>query len=518
MRDVERSRHMTVASRRIGIVVLALCAAITGCKKKDFVAELTETQGTVEGERKGSWEPAKIGAGFIAGEAVRTAAASGARLKFSGGRFLRMNATSVVRFSVGPVPSASSVGIELGQADVEEGEGELFLATSLGRARLESGSRVRVLAAVEGTRFEVLVGSASFEDPKLGSLGAGQGFLVTLGSAKMEKYQVKVGLAQMEPIPTAPPPPALAPPPPTPSEPPPEPAPAPAKPAPTARKPAEAEVPDIDPDEGPRVADLVVPAGESSTIHDVHVPVLVRLLPSGACDQGELELSSARRRRKVSAQSGVVVPLQPGSHKYKIACGAGEPMAGSLVIRRDPGTAPVPRTAPANVIDADGRKYTVLYQNRLPAITFNWPKAPGGETYTLFVESGGKTRELQAKGSRHLLPSGGVSEGEHQFWFKAGDVTAPKTSLVVRFDNAAATAQLQSPKDNQRWGGAEIQVAGIAMEGSTVSVAGQAMTVDAQGRFRGAVAPPKNDVRSMAVRLAHPRSGVHYYIRRSGNR
>jgi len=48
--------------------------------------------------------------------------------------------------------------------------------------------------------------------------------------------------------------------------------------------------------------------------------------------------------------------------------------------------------------------------------------------------------------------------------------------------------------------------------GSSVSVLGVALKLDSQGRFADEVALPAGAT-SAAVRVAHPTTGIHYYVR-----
>jgi hypothetical protein len=203
-------------------------------------------------------------------------------------------------------------------------------------------------------------------------------------------------------------------------------------------------------------------------------------------------------------------------HRYRVLCGPGGAKAsGRLVIKTDSGTAPVPRTPASNAIEADGRRYTVLYQTRLPSLTFVWPGGPAEGAATLHLTTDTKERTFETSGPRHRLPAGSVGEGSHRFWFTgASGKSSPPTSVVVAFDNAAVTGQLSAPRDGARIEEGEVEVAGVALEGSKVSVGGQPLALDPQGRFRGNAPRPTGVVRGIAVRLEHPRTGVHYYVRR----
>ena len=59
-----------------------------------------------------------------------------------------------------------------------------------------------------------------------------------------------------------------------------------------------------------------------------------------------------------------------------------------------------------------------------------------------------------------------------------------------------------------------IPVDGVTVEGAKVSVDDKPLLVDKHGRFRAALAPLNGD-NALAVRIEHPRTGVHYYVRRA---
>jgi hypothetical protein len=58
-----------------------------------------------------------------------------------------------------------------------------------------------------------------------------------------------------------------------------------------------------------------------------------------------------------------------------------------------------------------------------------------------------------------------------------------------------------------------VEVEGVALPSSAVSVNGQALALDAQHRFTGS-RPLAAGARALSVRIDHPRIGVRYYIRR----
>jgi hypothetical protein len=161
----------------------------------------------------------------------------------------------------------------------------------------------------------------------------------------------------------------------------------------------------------------------------------------------------------------------------------------------------------------------VLFQTRLPELTLAWPAGPLATTgLELHLDAGAGDRVVQSASPTRPLPTGTVKEGTYTFWYRAPDgKQSPKTTLSVRFDNAAPTAQFfpTSAGASKSPHGA-IAVDGVTVEGAKVSVGGQPLAVDVHGRFRVEAAPLDGDD-AIAVRLEHPRTGIHYYVRRRGD-
>lgn len=60
---------------------------------------------------------------------------------------------------------------------------------------------------------------------------------------------------------------------------------------------------------------------------------------------------------------------------------------GQVVILRDSGARQLPSFAPRANVSTDGRRYTVMYQHRLPSVTVSWPTAPSAPSYVLEMGS-----------------------------------------------------------------------------------------------------------------------------------
>jgi hypothetical protein len=272
-------------------------------------------------------------------------------------------------------------------------------------------------------------------------------------------------------------------------------------------------------------ADFSIQAGESPVVHDPHAPTAVRILFSNLCQgEGEIEFMGSATRRKWAHARGTgsaVMLAGPGKNRYRVKCidddGVGDTkVEGAIAIAKDSGTAQLPRRAPHNTIDADGRKYTVLYQNLLPQLTVEWSTAPTAESFILHVEpEHGDPRLVDARTASIKFPSGRLAEGVYGLWFEIpGDLShrSPKTTLRIDFDNAAPAANIQEPPAGTPVSGTTT-VAGVAQDGAKVSVSGVELPLDAQFRFRdeGSAKPGES---SLAIRIAHPKHGVHYYLRR----
>ena len=331
-------------------------------------------------------------------------------------------------------------------------------------------------------------------------LGSGDGVALQIGSAQVERYRIEVGSAEVEPA-----------------------APAAGRAdagAPRATTAAAAPAPAPAASRAPPTSfDVSLPAGESAIIHGQQTPLVIRLAvatPLPRRWQRHLERGRQGRPPAGRGPDQALFTVASGNWSYRYECERQELRRGTLTVRRDAGTERLPRVAPANVIEADGRRYTVLYQNRLPSLTFSWPDAPArprlhaarrdqGTDPPLPGERPPPAAGLGRPGRRHLpvVVRGQRGQGSR------------RTTVTVRFDNAAVTAQVETPRDGVRiTPGDEIEVAGVAIEGSTVAVGAAPLDVDEQGRFRGKVTPPAANERSIAIRLAHPKSGVHYYVRR----
>ena len=506
---------------RFGPALVALAALVAAtCSRRAPVATLLEAAGTVERGNGEVWREVAAGAPFVIGDTLRTGAAARARLSLVGGGVIRVGENARLRFQQGGVTGQAmpAIAVELGSAEVDETVAPVSIVTAAGSARLERGAHVRVRADGQTSSLEVVVGRAvMLEGGQEVPIDAGHGVRIRLGSAEVERFALQVGEAVLEPSAPVGAAPAAG------SPPAPEAAQAVARPAeaPETKQPADDADARRSHGEADR-ADITLSAGESATLHDGRPPAVVRLRVAGLCpDEAIVELGGHGHHQRLSGSRTVVLRLRPGAQAYRVRCaGDGrktEPRAsGVLSLRRDTGYVPLARRAPVDVIDADGRRYTVLFQTRLPQLTLAWPGGPAGGL-ELHLDAGAGERVVKSASPARPLPPGTVQEGTYTFWYRAPDgKQSPKTTLSVRFDNAAPTAQFFRTAGAGKSPRGAIAVDGVTVEGAKVSVGGQPLAVDVRGRFRVEAAPLDGDD-AVAVRLEHPRTGIHYYVRRPGD-
>jgi hypothetical protein len=498
-------------------LVVAVALAGAACRgAAPPLGELVEAAGGVEASAAKAperWDGARVGMRFARGDGVRTGAGASARVRLRAGGVLRMGPGALVRFGADAgAGTEPSIQLEAGEAEIVAGSGEVIIETGSGRTRVRAGARARLTRADDGgIHVEVEVGAAMIEQ------GGAAPMEVTAGN----QVDVRPGGAVGPNGGTSPPP-----------------ASADAGPVATVTDDAgpvldggppalAVELPGgtISVENQPALADVEVPVGEAAVIHDAGPPTHVRIsFPSTCPGTALVEVKHGRTRTRLAGAGWVVASLGAGVHSYQVRCLEGPAQtpakkasaAGTLRIVRDAGAARIKVTAPKNVVDADGRTWRILYQNKKPEVKFRWPRAPAnpGATTLVIEDSRGRERRVAAKGAVATLRSGEIGEGSWRFWFVAeGGQRSAKTRLTLSFDNAAPVAQLTEPAGAPAWSADTVLVAGIATEGSQVSVDGVALPLDATLRFSSRVAVVAGR-RAVAVRIAQGDRNVHYYVRR----
>lgn len=469
---------------------MCLCVVLYACSDRgcsdessDTLATLIEHTGTVErdyAKQAGKFEPAVDRARFRSGDALRTLDNASARLQLPASGSVLVQSDTTIRLWRGK-RTGVQVNVQTGVASVVAVKEPVSIQTALGLAVLQAGSELRVRPDTRGQRFEIKLGRASLTTAEGQELNFGPG----------ESIGVDEELVPLTP-------PAVDPQLPL---------------GPDAGEPeAAAEAAPAD------LSDLELQPGASITIFDPAPPSRVRLTIPATCPHG------ARARlggKQVPLSQTQALLLSSGRHDYQVACldeaGEAKPAQwrGSVRVVKNPGTARLPKSAPRNSIDVDGRAYTVLFQNLPPVLDVQWPSAPKASTYVLVVRlSKGKEQRLNLREPRHVFAAGALPEGRHELSFEAvGAGRSRPSTVTLRFDNASPTASLRLPPVAGFAPGDQVEVAGIALPGAQVSVLGKRLPLDPQGRFAGTV-PITPGASALAVRIHHPRTGTRYYVRR----
>jgi hypothetical protein len=472
------------------LLLLALLSACDGCG--DHVAELVHTAGQVELERdkeRGQFAAAEHGERLWLGDGLRTGADGRARLQLVPEGVALVEPNTLMRFlSEEPGKRHDRIALEEGTVSIDAAPLDLEVHTPRAIARLSRHGKLRVTASRGGEeQFDVLVGRVVIDHE-------GQSRELSVGES--------LAIPSTQPVPASAP----------------EVTSLPTTPSPGAEA-EDASVPRAPPQPGLAVdanADLDLP-GESAVVHAPVLPLRVRI-PLPPCDQAlRVDISNRARPRPLSAPVGathVVAALEAGSQRVRVRCASTVHADVRLRVQRDPATQELPKSAPQVAVEADGRNYTVHYQNVLPGVAFAWPRAQPASTYTLVLDRAGRAQRFPATGAALTLKPGDLVEGAYRFWFEAaGAAKSPESNLRIVFDNTARSAYLSEPRLGTLHEGPIITVAGAALSRSEVSVGEQRLGLDAQGRFRGDV-PVAPGQESLAVRVRHPQAGLHYYLRR----
>jgi hypothetical protein len=264
----------------------------------------------------------------------------------------------------------------------------------------------------------------------------------------------------------------------------------------------------------PDRASFRVRAGESFVVHAPELPVAVAVQVAPGCEgQALLELNGGTRYRGTTE---VRLWLAEPVRNYSVRCfkadGAKGPVTARANVRvlRDSGTRDLPKEPPVSLIDTDGRNYTIYYQNQIPGIRVRWPKPPSAADYQLDVD--GQVASVAAP--EQYFASGKLRDGVHRLTFAAKDRRSRTANVELRFDNTSTTASLSAPADRSFAPGAAVDIDGVALPAWKVSVDGGTIEKIGDDRFHGRIVTSQ-DQPDFAVRLAHPRLGTHYYLRRA---
>lgn len=470
-----------------------ISACASQCGTDDTLAELSQLSGGAvdrdHAQHEGAWEAAKLGDSFRIGDGLRTGARSTALLALHPSGQARVAPHTLLRFlDTPPAQTSRNLSVETGTLEIVARQMDVEIHTPRAVTRIAPGSAVRLSASAGGERFDLVVGRVWVAHAGVSEALEPERPLV-LGNSDTEPVTDARAVAQQTPAPDA-------------------------SAADHATRDAAAEPND----DGLNVAgtggpfDVLLATLEDATLHAAAPPLSVRVPTPRECG-AEATLSVDGSSARVGPD-GALLKLSAGNHSVRFSCAGRAAVAARLRVRRDSATQDLPKRAPSVRVEADGRHYAIQYQNTLPVVAFAWPTKRSDGAFRLVVQKGEAQRVYELDRPEHALASGALSEGEYTFWFRDGTGrTSPPTRLRLSFDNTARSAYLSAPAEDSVATPSGIDVTGAALRRSRVSVQGTPVPLDGKGRFHAEtqLLPGQTGV---FVRVDHPESGVHYYLRR----
>jgi hypothetical protein len=460
------------------IVVLFATLALLGYRwmRTDALALLVQFAGQTDRDKRTEvehWRSASIGDKFEAGDGAKTSADAEALFRLKNGARLKLRPQSQIRFQLQGPNGALGVHVDFGQAEVQTEAGAVVLASEFGELQIDAGSSV--VLGRDGDRMSVAV--------ELGSLQ-----INNRRSAAGDKLLLDFGGIVLDPTPPAPS--ASAPPPP---------------PPPASSQPETPEPPALVVGDGIGRADLVVGAGESFVVHDPDPPTAIGFRLD-VC-KGPARLVAGKSTTEAEGRANLAFPR--GQTQYKVYCLDNPKQVaaeGSVRVLQDAGTQQLPTFTPTASVVTDGRRYTVLYQHRLPNVTVSWPTAPSAGSYTLSVDA----KRIVTHSPNHTFA--GLARGSHKITFSAA--TTPErqsrtTTVEVVYDTQAPAARVSDPPVGFQ-PGEQVTLSGQALPGWSVAIGDKPLEVDPQYRFSAEVSGSD----TIPISFSHPVYGRHYYLRR----
>jgi hypothetical protein len=473
----ERSQQTLLVAVLVGLGLVALTLLGYRWSRDDSLATLVESSGELERDtasRQQSWRTAQVGDRFANGDGARTSARALAYFRLINGARLRLQPASQVRFQAPGGQGSLKLQVDLGQVDVQSATGAVQVDSEFGELHLDPNSSIRLRRDADRLLVDVELGRLQIGDQPQ-AVGSGQAVALELGGIRLDLPPAEPSAPSVDAGP------AVRPPEPVPS-------------------------PDVPPADVPPPADLVVRAGDSFVVHDPNPPTAIGFELSGSC-AARARVTSASQSAEAAGQPSLLFPV--GQHRYEVRCLDRPQLVaakGSFTVLADAGTRQLPTFAPTANVITDGRSYTVLYQFRLPDVTVSWGAAPPAASYTLEIDG----RALQTRSPSHELEA--LSQGTHLVTFSAA-TTPPRrsrtTTIEVLLDRQAPAARVSAPAVGFAAANS-VNVAGRALPGWSVSIAGEPIPLDANRNF--SVQWPGNGV--IPIAFAHPAHGRHYYLRR----
>lgn len=218
--------------------------------------------------------------------------------------------------------------------------------------------------------------------------------------------------------------------------------------------------------------------------------------PAG--DEVQLEVSLNPGFDKLLLREPLARPwfILDGFHRvvfWRVIRSRGPGPVGRLESVPDPAAGSSKSGKLTNLVTDTGQQTKIIYQGKVPALTFTWKPVEGATGYLLRVypEDDMETPVLQKKvsGTRAGLAAGSLKEDTY-YWYQTaldaegGELQASRMNkLVLAFDNAATFVRVDAPPPGARPTGGKIVVRGQAPPGSSITAGGKKLLLSPDGRF-----------------------------------
>jgi hypothetical protein len=467
-------------------LVLSLLSLLIACSGKfcgdSYLAQLVEHEGEVQRDESravGTWGSVTKGDRFRVGDGLRTGHTGTAQLDLAADGVALVEANTVLRFLDRDPRGGRRIALEDGIVRIDSGTLDLEVHTPRALARVPRGSSLRIISSGPETRFDVLVGKVAIDivGGETQELTAGQTVTLT-GETRAGGQPGAADAGTSSAAGTRSTLPASAP------------------------TPLRGE------------ADLALPEVDSMTLHAPTLPLTFRL-PAPKCDEAvTAELDGRVITQTPGDSTGFLLRIgQPGVHRTRVRCGKRVVRESLLRVQRDAANLELPKSAQRVEVEADGRRYTVRYQNVMPVVNVHWSDARAASSYLLLLRRGKRDQSFRVTQPVREIAGNELTEGNYDFWFTSESGQQSRVgSLRIEFDNTARSLSLSEPVDGAAVEGNDVVVSGVALLRSQVSANGIPLPLDPKGRFHALV--PLTPERSVLVRANHPAAGVHYYLRR----
>lgn len=213
----------------------------------------------------------------------------------------------------------------------------------------------------------------------------------------------------------------------------------------------------------------------------------------------------------------VVVPAGRGTVHYRVLDGGGAPSKqGRIDFLKDEASARDTATRSDTVAET-GKKATVFYQSKVPALTFVFtpqPEAKGWRFQLLREKDLQPVVERRAQEPKLILEPGILTEGDFVWSATPLDgngsarATGPMNKLSVVYDNARSSLLIERPLNGER-AAADTRAIGVAPRASQVFLNGKLIKPDDAGRF----SVPVGAVETVVFRVVSG-DGESFWVRR----